>query len=326
VNDSTEPEVNTPVDPPADTKALAPIAEDSVFMTKDKSEVKRIAKLAADVLDNANMLKRWCRIGKDTLAHATWKKHQLPKFADGTDQFTAKDFKKTCDDVADEIRALVAVKDVRVDLWVRCYLFVENVKKMGLDVERLSYYQVANKFLPCMSWSPSTLTGEIKPEWADWLKDNVARQLSDAPMTIRDLDVSISNHEQDLKDALDAKKTPEARIESDRKKLRAERTKKENDVRTRITTGIDEALGGVLTPSEVVGILDTLAKERKITLPNVGNPILDAAATMTEHEARALAGALNRAGNIDAMLALFGALKAHLKAIETVGAQLANVA
>ena len=76
------------------------------------------------------------------------------------------------------------------------------------DVERLSYYQVANKFLPTLSFDAVELTGEIRKEWLTWVRTTVERQLGDEPLSIKDLDQSIADRKAEIERERLAKRRP----------------------------------------------------------------------------------------------------------------------
>ena len=69
-----------------------------------------------------------------------------------------------------------------MDKYVRIHLWVEAVKPLVPDVEKLSYFQVTNKFLPTLAFDAVELTGEIRKEWLTWVRTTVERQLGEDPL------------------------------------------------------------------------------------------------------------------------------------------------
>ena len=102
--------------------------------------------LAVATLDPKDMLKKYARLGKEAMDLAEKRKASLAAGAwNGKD-----DFEKVCSDLETLVRMRVAIKEVRMATYVRVYLWVEAVKALVPNVEKLSYFQVANKFLPTL--------------------------------------------------------------------------------------------------------------------------------------------------------------------------------
>lgn len=275
-------------------------------MAKDDKVLSEIVSLAVATLDPKDMLRKYARLGKAVLDHAIWQKRNFAKWED-------QDWERLCDKVAAQVKFQVAIKDVRISAFARIHLWVEAVRPMVPDVEKLSYYQVVNHFLPTLKFSPTDLVGEIKKGWVDFVREAVARQLSDDPLPIKALADSIANHKKRLEDEANAKKDPAKLAEAEHRAQVAKKTKAENDLRTKLTTSIDEALGGVLRPEQLVDLVNAVAKERKVDLP-VGN--LDALAGMSVAEAKLLALALYKAGNLASMIVLRDQLDMMVKTVQ----------
>jgi hypothetical protein len=263
-------------------------------MAKNDAGIAKLVALAVATLDPKDMLKKYAALGRGVIDHALWQKGNFPKWE-------AQDWDRLCDKLADQVKFQVAIKDVRMGLFARIYLWVEAVRPMVPDVEKLSYYQVVNFFVQTLKFSSTDLVGEIKKGWIEFVRETVAQQVSDAPLTIAALKVAIAEHTKRLEDEANAKKSPEKIMEAAHKAEVAKRTKAETDLRTKLTTGIDEALGGILSPTAVVDILNKVAADRKVDLP-AGN--MDKLASMSPQEAKLLASSMWKAGNISAMKVL----------------------
>ena len=280
-------------------------------MSKNDDAISRIVALAVQTLDPKDMLKKYAKLGKAALDHAIWQKNQFPAWAD-------EDYKRLCDRIGDQVKFQVAIKSVRIDDYIRVHAWVEAVRPLVPEVERVSFYQVVNKFLPMLSWSRTELSGEIKKGWVDFVKATVAQQVSDAPMSIKDLDAAIQAHAAHLEAERNSGKSAEQLAEAARRKSIADATRAEMKAREDITTSVDDALGGILTPTQLVDIVNKVAKDRGVKLP-VGD--MSTLATMSPVEAKLLAKALWDAGNMAAMRVLRDQLDMMVKTFENAAVQ-----
>ena len=280
-------------------------------MSKNDDAIARIVSLAVATLDPKDMLKKYAKLGKAALDHAIWQKNQFPAWAD-------EDYKRLCERIGDQVKFQVAIKSVRIDDYIRVHAWVEAVRPMVPEVERISFFQVVNKFLPMLSWSRTELSGEIKKGWVDFVKATVAQQVSDAPMSIKDLDAAIQAHAAHLEAERNAGKSPEQLAEAERRKAVADATRAEMKAREDFTTSVDEALGGILSPSQLVDIVNKVAKDRGVTLP-AGN--LGTIAKMTPAEAKLLAKSMWDAGNMASMKVLRDQLDVMVKTFENAAVQ-----
>jgi hypothetical protein len=292
----TDKKTETPF---GDAKNVEKLAE------KNEAGINKIADLIVAKIEDERT--RNIRIGKQTLEHMVWQKSH---FAAWTDKY----FDQTCNKVSDRVQFLVPGTGRHpIDEYVRVHAFVEVMRPLvGDAIDRLSYFQIRNKFAPnCMAFSKVTLEGELRPAWADWAKKFVAMQAGEEKLSIKALDSAIADQAKAIADAKNATKNPALVQEEERKKKLAESARKESKCRTDLTMAIDSALDGTLRAEQVVGILEKVATDRKITLPSSGPN----AATMTKDQADAFAKALFDAHNLTAMVALHQKLGQMLKTI-----------
>ena len=135
--------------------------------------------------------------------------------------------------------------------YVRVYLWVEAVKALCADVEKLSYFVVANKFLPTLQFDATELTGEIRKDWLGWVRTTVERQLSDSPLSVKELDESIKERKDEIEAERkrNSKRTPEQVIEAEQraanKKLVAERSAAQSKVSNAVSDALIEGKADV---------------------------------------------------------------------------------
>jgi hypothetical protein len=283
----------------------------SANLAKNDTAIDNLVELARATLDPRDQLKKYCKLGKAALAHAVWQKNNFA----GT--YTREDFDRLCERIADRVKLTVPIASVRIDDYIRMHVFVEAVKPMVENVDTLSIYQVSSKFLPMLSFSKTELTGELRLEWTDFVKKWVSFQVSSEPVSMRVLDAAIADCKVAIESARDSKKTQEQRDASARGKIVAAKVKAENDLNAKLTTGIDEALGGILTPEAVVGILEKVALDRNVTLPNRVKDL----GRMSVQEANLLAKTLFEAGNAAAIKTLYATLGKMVATIDAAAVQ-----
>ena len=118
----------------------------------------RVVDLAEATLDPKDMLKKYAKLGGEALKLAHKRKASLAAGAwNGKD-----DLNKVCSDLETLVKMRVAVKNVRMLVYIRVFLWLEAVKALVPNADKLSYHLVVNKFLPALQFDPADLTGEIK--------------------------------------------------------------------------------------------------------------------------------------------------------------------
>jgi len=235
-------------------EASAPDASESASLEATDAEKKlqaeyeaaqaKLVELAIATLDPKDMLKKYAKMGAEGLKLASKRKASFKAWAE-------QDYKKVCDQTEDLIRMRVPIKDIRIDTYVRIHLFVEAVRPLVPGVEKLSYYQVRNKFLHTLSFSAVELTGELKKEWLTWVRTTVEKQLGDNPLPMKELDAAIEERKKEIEAEAKArdKRTPEqvdaAEQKAAARKLTAKRTAAQSKVSNAISDAITDKLADV---------------------------------------------------------------------------------
>jgi hypothetical protein len=268
----------------------------------------RVVDLAVQTLDPKDMLKKYARLGCEALKLAQKRKGSFKAWA-------KQDFEKVCTDLETLVKMRVAIKDIRMGVYVRVHLWVEAVKALCPNVEKLSYFQVSNKFLPTLAFDPVELTGEIRKEWLTWVRTAVERQLGDEPMSIKDLDQSIDDQKKEIERARTAKKDPEKLLEQERKATEVKSKKERRDGQNKIVESLDAAItNGHADVNDVVQIVDQVLKSNNLTLP--AKVVGFDPATCTAADCKTLAAAMAGAGKIAEMKILRDTLDAMIKIAE----------
>ena len=234
------------------------------FLTEDELAVNKLVDLTVETLDPKDMLKKYARLGAECLRVARKRKA-------GFKAWSKDDFESLCDELAKKVKLRVAVKEVRMAVYVRTALWVEAVRPMVPGVEKLSYYQVANKFLPTLQFDPVELTGEVRKDWHVWVANTVAQQLGDEPLSIKALDESIAARKAEIDREKLAKKDPEKVLEQERKAAESKARAERKQAQARIGESIDKALvADHAGPADIVGIVEAVMKDHGLSLPKVG--------------------------------------------------------
>ena len=267
-----------------------------------------VVDLAVATLDPKDMLKKYAKLGKAVLGLAARRKANFKAWA-------KEDFSKVCDDLATLVKMRVAIKEVEMDKYARIHLWVEAVKPLVPNVEKLSYFQVKNKFLPTLQFDAVELTAEIKKEWLTWVRTAVERQAGDDPLSIKELDQSIADQKKAIEDARNAKKDPEKLLEQERKAAEAKAKKERRDAQQGIMDSIDGAVtNGHADTSDVLQIVEQALKANNLSLPAkvVGfDPI-----NCTVADCKMLAQAMIGAGKLAEAKVLRDTLDAMIKIAE----------
>ena len=220
-----------------------------------------------------------------------------------------------CEQLETLVKMRVAVKEVRMNVYIRVHLWVEAVKAICPNVEKLSYFQVANKFLPTLSFDAVELTGEIKKEWLTWVRTTVERQLGDEPLSIKELDESLRTHKTEIERERNAKKDPEKALEQEQKAAAGKDKAARRQAHEKIVDSIDKAVTeGHASTTDVVQIVSEVLKANNLSMPAklVGfDP-----ANCTVADCKTLAAAMAGAGKLVEMRVLRDTLGALIQIAE----------
>jgi hypothetical protein len=276
-----------------------------------KASEARVVDLAEATLDPRDMLKKYSRLGCEGAKLARKRKASLkPGAWNGKD-----DLNKVCSDLETLVKMRVAVKEVRMLVYIRTHLWVEAVKPLIPNVEKLSYHQVTQKFLPTLSFDQVEMTGEIRKDWIGFVRTTVERQLSEAPLSMAELDDAIKAHKAEIEKASRAKVTDEKQLDREQKAAESKIRKDRREAQAKVSESLDKAIGeGHADPKDVVEIVNAVLADHKLALPAklVGfDP-----ATCTVADCKTLASALAGAGKVAEMKVLRDTLDVMLKIIE----------
>lgn len=270
----------------------------------------KVVDLAIATLDPKDMLKKYARLGQEALRLAVKRKASIRAGAWGKG-----DLAKVCDDLELLVKMRAPIREVRMETYIRVHLWVEAVKPLVPNVEKLSYFQVANKFLPTLAFDPVELTGELRKEWLTWVRTSVDRQLGDEPMTMKELDESISARKKEIDLERSAKKDPEKILEQERKAAEVNVKKERRDGQNKIVESIDAAItNGHADVNDVVQIVDSVLKSNNLSLP--AKVVGFDPATCTVTDCKTLAAAMAGAGKLAEMKTLRDTLDAMIKIAE----------
>jgi hypothetical protein len=255
------------IDPANPDSMTTPESED--YSNKKAQSLSKLVALTIKTLDPKSMTRRYAAMGAAFIKHCEFQKSSIKAWI-------ASDYDTAIDRVTDAVRMESAITDVRMNTYVRVSVFVSCVKPLVPGVEDLSYQQIANKFLPTITFYKVELTGEIRKGWVTFLQRVVPIQLSDSPLSMADLDAQIESHKTELeaqrqKDAGKPGKPadPDKELKALQDKKEKEFKKAKNAALATITESIDGSIGeSLVTPNEIMKILSSVATER--TLAHVG--------------------------------------------------------
>ncbi len=290
--------------------ALSATADEQRVIDDYKAAEAEVVSLAVATLDPKDMLKKYAKLGAAVIKLAHKRKASFKAWE-------RQDFDKVCDQVGELVRMRVAIKDVRMSLFARVYLWVEAVKPLVSSVEKLSYYQVANKFVPTLAFDAVEMTGEIRKEWLTWVRVTVERQLSDDPLTMKELDESIKARKDEIERERQArsKRTPEEVIEAEQRAANKKKIAERQAAQTKVANAVAEAVtDGKADVNDIVKIVKDVVEQAGIDMPSrlVGfDPV-----NCTIEDCRTLAKAMCAAGKLAEMKALRDTLDAMIKIAE----------
>jgi hypothetical protein len=169
---------------------------------KIQAVLDRAAKLDAKILDATrraydptDKLKRQCQLGEAFVERA---KHQKLNTTD----WSGKAYSSLASKQEETVKLVLGINEVRLDVSAKIYGFVEFVKVANPLVENVSYYRIANHFLPMFKWDCKALEGSIEPDWLAFLRtviDRNAETKDVKPMSIKELTSLIEAEKARLK-------------------------------------------------------------------------------------------------------------------------------
>jgi hypothetical protein len=275
-----------------------------------KASEARLVELAIATLDPKDMLKKYAKLGKEAIGLGFIRMESL---AVGSWN-GQKDWDKVCEDLETLVRMRIPVKEIRMSTYARTHLFVEAMRPMCPNIEKLSYYQVASKFLPTLSFDASDLTGSLKKDWIGFLRVTIEKQLSDNPMPMKELDEAIATRKKEIEAerAANSKRTPEQILEAEQKAADKKLIKERSDVRNKITSAVSDALkvNNFGAPG-IVGAVEDAFKLADLPMPGrlVGfDPI-----NCTVEDCKTLAKAMLAGGKLAEMVVLKNTLDVMIK-------------
>jgi hypothetical protein len=287
-----------------------------------RSAENDVVNLIVATVDPKDALKKYYKVGKSTHALAERRRDSLAKGAWNGN----KDFAKVCDDVETLVKMRVAVKDVRPSVYVRVYLWVDSVRAIVPNVDKLSYNTIANKLLPTLAFDPVELTGEIKKEWLTFVRVTCERQLSSSPMTMDEIDASYDETKAQIEldrkrnSKLSAEQQLENELKAANKKKLAERSASQSKVSESISNALIEGKADV---NDILAVV-----RQSIASTNVeherGIAIIDASKISLD-DCKSLASVMCAEGKLAEMTFLRDRLD-HMIRVATTALQAKNVA
>ena len=312
----------------ASDNALFRTAEEQKRENEFNTARDKVVELAVATLDPKDMLKKYAKLGKEALSLANKRKESLAAGAWNGKE----DFEKVCSDIEYIIRSRVAIKEIRIGTYVRIYLWVEAVKALCPDVEKLSYYQVANKLLPTLRFDAGDLTGEIRKEWLTWVRLTVDKQLSDEPLKVKELDASIDERKKEIvsEEKARSKKSPEEQLKAEQRAAEAKRIAERTSAQTKVLKSVADALdANNATMEDIAHVIGMAAKGADMDMGKVISKLVEGAEcelpgklvglnpeTITIDDCKVLASTMWNAGKIVEMKYLRDHLDRMIKIAE----------
>jgi hypothetical protein len=293
---------STPVNVPTKKEQAA----NGKLAEKNESAIGRIVGLLRKKFEDEG--NRNLRIGNEALGHAKWQKGNFAGFESG-------DFDRLMNRIADEVRLYVPIKNIEVGKYVLAFEFTVRARELvGDAIDKMPYHLMQRYLVPnAFAFSKTGLEGEIKPEWADFVKGIIAEQTGPKPLNVAEFQDRVKAHADRLAAEKAAKADPgKAALEAANKALK-EKAKAVGGANAAVTTAVSAALANqFLNGVQVLGIVETVAKAHGVDLPNMGfDPM-----TCTVKDAKLLAQAMFGAGKIAEMKALRDTLDVLVKQAE----------
>jgi hypothetical protein len=146
------------------------------------------------------------------------------------------DWTQCCNEASLLVRATCPARGSYLNIarCARMALFVREMKPTVPNIERLSFHQIDEFFLPYLEMNTGTMTGNIRKGWLLFLTETCNAQLGDHPLDMRKLREAIDSHEKQLAKSADPKTQDELNAAATRKARR--------EVNTAFVHAVDKAL------------------------------------------------------------------------------------
>jgi hypothetical protein len=250
------------------------------------------------------------RIGKEGLDLAIWQLHNTPNYE-------GSDFDTLCRNIQADVRLYVAInpKSIRVSDWIKAYAFRETVRTDIGDAvaDNISLFEYLRMLGQAYTFNKKTVEGSIAKGWHGFVRtlgyDRSTGKRVTSEAFLERLDKHVKQLEQDAK--------PKDKAKADALSVAQNILKKDADVKkanTAITTSVVDAVkAGHLDIANIVGIVETVAKEFGKDMPsNFGfNP-----AECTVDDCNTLALAMYQAGKLYEMKRLADRLEKFIGKME----------
>ena len=157
---------------------------------------RRFLRTSADCLrrmarNHRGRLAGYAEIGRVATVALTW------QYNDGVG-WTGLNYLRHVLRMEEGLRRRSGVRNTDVERCLKLRAWVEAVRPMVPGVERMKLSQVVARFLPLMDWNPVEFEGAIRPGWREFVREAVARQVSDDPMTDEELADAIADRKAEL--------------------------------------------------------------------------------------------------------------------------------
>ena len=261
---------------------------------------------AGDAIDSANATRVWVEIGRRFVEVANFQRESLADPA----HWKKSDYDNLFNRVNIELKIARGVENTDLDYYIRAYAFIESVKDAVPNALDISYFQLRNKFLPMSRWDVAELSGSLKREWINACQTLLRRQLSDKPMTIKELDAEIA--------------AERLKIEGGPKDKDAtkETTRKRNAAKKKITDIIEKTIeDGDMDKPALAEHVKSIAKENglDLSIPDP-NPKIDPVKATVE-DCKDFARILYNSGKLVEMVALRKTLDRMIASLESQNAE-----
>ena len=263
-------------------------------INQNDAAISTLVNLAESTLSPKDMLKKYAALGGAFIKHARWQKSQFPAWE-------KQDYDRLSVRIETEVKFRLPIKDVRMDVYARVHAFVEAVRPVAPGIDKVSYFQVANKFLPMLHWDKVDLEGEIKKEWATFVRETIERQGSDSPFTMKELDAAIEGHKTALKREADARRDPEKAAIAEQRAENAAIVAKRQASITKVSKALSDAIeAGHIDGKDIADTVASVAAAFKVDIPakTVNVPTGFDPATASIEDCRTMLAALFHYGKI----------------------------
>lgn len=230
-------------------------------VNRNEAAIASLVELAESTLSPKDMLKKYAALGGAFIKHARWQKSQFKAW-------DKSDYERLAGKIEDEVKFRLPIKDVRMDTYARVHIFVECVRPVAPEVDKVSYFQIANKFLPMLQWDKVDLEGSIKAEWVKFVVETIKRQASDDRLSVKDLDAAIEERKAEIKRESDSRRDPVKALEAEKRAENAKIVAKRQSGISAISKAIGTAIGdGMLSGKDIADTIASVAVAHNVELP-----------------------------------------------------------